>query len=150
MMTTVRALIGLPAVVGSRRAGRVIQAELSDDLTHLTGLWIHAGISGTRFISADSISVIGKQVLLADDSGTRKRRGKKSLFRRAVGTDGSRLGAVTGAIIDELSFRVEVLEISLGLWDDLLYGRRYARSFTLNQASGSVIVDIAEIKKEVD
>lgn len=149
-MRTIRALIGLPAIVGSRKVGKVIQAEMSDDLTYLTGLWIHAGFSGTRFIPAESISVIGRQVLLADEPGMRKRRRKSTLFRRAIGTDGARLGAVTGGMIDELSFRVEVLEISSGLWDDLLYGRSYTRCFKLNQATGDVIVDIAEIKKEVE
>ena len=37
-MRKIRALIGMPVVVGNRRVGRVIQAELSEDLTRLDGL----------------------------------------------------------------------------------------------------------------
>lgn len=148
-MRKIRALIGLPVIVNDHRIGRVIQAELSDDLTELTGLWIASGFMGTRFIPADSIGMIGEVSVIADDPGRRKRCKTSALFYRAVGTDGSRLGAITGAEINELSFRIEALEISCGLWDDLFTGRRCIRCFTLNQETGNVVIDVSEIESEV-
>lgn len=149
-MRKIRALIGLPVVVHSRRIGRVVQVELSSDLTQLTGLWIDAGFFGTRFIPSDSLGMLGKVAVMADDPGKRRRCKTSALFRRAVGTDGSRLGAITGAEIDELSFRVEALELSCGLWDDLQNGRMRIHHFSLNQDTGDVIIDIAETEREED
>lgn len=148
-MRTIRSLISLPVVVNNRKVGRVLQAELSDNLKQLDGLWINSVLFGTRFISSDSIETLGRVSVIADSPGTKKRCSVSPLLRRAVGTDGSRLGAIIGAEIDDLSFQVVSLELSFGMWDDLLNGRRHIRHFTLNRASGDVIVDVNEIEMEV-
>ena len=147
-MLDIRTLIGLPVIVHDKRVGRVIQAEVSEDLKELAGLWTSVGFFSTRFIPVDCIGVLGCVSVIADDPGEKRRCRSKNLFRRAVGSDGSRLGAVTGAQIDDLSFRVEALELSRGLWDDLMTGRRYIRRFSLNQDTGNVIIDVSEIEKE--
>ena len=147
-MRKIRALIGLPVVVGNRKVGRVIQAELSPDLTRLRGLWMDAGLRGTRFLPSEGLEMLGSVAVLADDMGRRGRMRAEPLFRRAVGTDGRRLGAVTGAEIDELTFSVRALELSRGLWDDLARGRERVRTFTLNRENGDVVVDAAESEKE--
>lgn len=147
-MRKIRSLIGMPVVVSNRRIGRVIQTELTEDLSQLRGLWIDAGLRGTRFISSERLALLGQVAIMADDSGERDRCRATPLFRRAIGTDGSRLGAITGAEIDELSFRIESLELSRGIWDDLLYGREHIRHFTLNPDNGSVILGAAESEKE--
>ena len=147
-MRDIRALIGLPVIVKGKRVGRVVQTELSGDLKELTGLWTSSGFFGTRFISADCLSVLGRVSVIADHQGLRKRCRPLSVFRRAVGSDGSRLGAVTSAQVDELSFRIETLELSRGLWDDLTVGRRQIRRFSVNQETGNVIIDVSEMEKE--
>ena len=147
-MRKIRALVGLPVVVGNRNAGRVVKAELSDDLTHLTGLWIASGFLGTRFIASDSLGTLGTAAVIADHSGIRRRYSSEPLLRRAVGTDGSLIGAITGAEVDELSFRVEALELSCGVWDDLLHGRRRIRRFAMNRENGCVVIDVSETEKE--
>ena len=148
-MRKIRNLIGTPVVVNGKRAGRVIQAELSDDLTCLKGIWFDAGLRGTRFIPAESLAMLGKVAVMADDMGRRMRMRSGPLFRRAIGTDGRRLGAVTGAEIDELCFRVEALELSRGIWDDLLCGRMRFEQFTISREDGNVLIDAAETEKEV-
>ena len=123
-MRKIRALIGMPVVVGNRRVGRVIQAELSEDLTRLDGLWMDAGLRGTRFIPSEQLEMLGRVAVMADDMGRRGRMRAEPLFRRAIGTDGRRLGAVTGAERDRI------------------------RTFTLNRENGDVVVDVAESEKE--
>jgi len=145
-----RALTGLPVVVNGRRIGRVVQTELSEDLSELAGIWIATGFLGTRFIPGDSVGLIGEVSIIADHSGIRRRCRPAAIFRRAVGSDGSRVGAIIGAEIDEISLRVEALELSCGLWDDLVFGRKCIRRFTLNQETGNVVVDISEIEKEAN
>ena len=147
-MRSLRMLIGLPVVVRQKRAGRVLQAELTEDLTRLKGIWMDAGFRGTRFIPSESLSILGRASVLSDEMGKRRSDMPGPLLRRATGLDGERLGVVTGAAIDEISFCVESIELSGSLWDDLLHGRRLVRTFTLNRENGDVIIDVAQAEKE--
>lgn len=144
-MKRMRALIGLPVISNGKRIGRVVRCELSEDLSMLEGIWITAVFFGSRFIPRDHLGVLGEVSIVSDTAGCRRRCRDKGVLRRAVGTDGSRIGAITGAEIDELTFRVQALELSCGVWDDLLNGRKRVQTFTLNQATGSVVIDDSEI-----
>ena len=138
-----RALVGMPVLCGSRRIGRVVQARLTDDLTRLEGLWVSGGLMGTRHIPAESLQLIGDVAVMADDAGTRCRGKAQPMMLRAVSTDGRRIGAVIGAEIDEVSFAVTSLELSEGLWDDLLRGRRRVCRYAVNRESGEVVIRAA-------
>ena len=47
-MRRIRNLIGLPVIRGGRKIGRLLQAELSEDLPRLQGVWVDCGLRGTR------------------------------------------------------------------------------------------------------
>ena len=140
-MKKLRALIGLPVIVNEKKIGRVIRCQLSGDFSYMEGVWIAAVFFGARFIPSDELSVLGQVSVTADSCGYRKRCRDCSVFRRAVTTGGSRIGAITDAVIDELSFRVDSLELSRSVWDDLFHGRSRVKTFTLNQSTGDVIID---------
>lgn len=151
-MKTVRAMIGMPVVCRRRRIGRLLQADLSADLRQLDGIWVSGGPGGTRYIPADALELLGEAAILSDSAGARRRPDARPLFRRAVSTDGRRLGAITDAAIDGVSFAVTSLELSAGLWDDLFRGRRQIDRFTVNRITGDVIVDPAgdEMEAQAD
>ena len=140
-MRKVRAMIGMPVVCNNRKIGRMVQADITEDLKQMQGVWIDAGLRGTRYIPADSLQMLGQVAIIADDSGKRRRLTSVPLFYRAVSTDGQRLGAITGAEINELSFHVESLELSSGLWDDLFSVRMRILRYTVNRETGEVIVE---------
>ena len=147
-MRTLRALIGMPVVCGRRRIGRALRGQLSEDMLALQGIWISAGIRGTRFVPAERLELLGRVFVMAEDSGRRGRMGRDPLPARAVSTDGRRLGAVTGAGIDEVTFAVTALELSAGLWDDLARRRQWVARYTVNRETGEVIIDPAEEERE--
>ena len=147
-MRKLRALVGMPVLCGSRRIGRVLQAQLTDDLKQLEGIWIGGGLRGTRHIPAESLQMLGSVAILADDAGKRGHMRPAPLLMRAVSTDGRRIGAITGAQIDELSFAVTSLELSMGLWDDLLRGRERVYGFSVNRDSGEVVIRTATTGRE--
>ena len=126
----------------------MVQAELEEDLTRLRGIWVSAGFRGARWLPAERLEMLGRVAILSDGPGTRRRMRIAPLFRRATGTDGARLGAVTGAEIDEISFAVTALWLSLGFWDDLVTGRRRVERFTANRETGEIIIDPAELERE--
>ena len=139
-MRKLRTLIGMPVVCGHRRIGRLIGVDLSDDLRRLRGVWISAGLTGTRYISAEQLELLGQVAVLTDSRGVRRRMTARPGAYRAISSDGGRLGAITGFEIDELSFVVTALELSTGLWDDLLGRRQRITRYTVNRETGSVIV----------
>ena len=139
-MKKLRSAVGMPVMCQGKRIGRLIQAELSEDLTRLSGIWVGSGLKATRFVPAEELQIIGQVAVFCDGRGERGHMRAEPLFRRATATDGARLGAITGAEIDEVSFAVTSLELSRGFWDDLTDGRRAIRSFTVDRETGEVIV----------
>ena len=140
-MRKLRSLTGMSVVCGSHRIGRVLQAELTGDLKQLSGIWVGAGLLGTRFIPSESLEMLGDVAVMAEDSGKRRPMRSKPLLKRAVSTDGRRMGAITGAEIDELSFAVRALELSSGLWEDLAHRRQRVTRYTVNPDNGEVVID---------
>ena len=147
-MRKARNLTGLPVVCDGRRYGRVLRADLSDDLRHMEGIWVGAGLRGARYIPSERLQMLGSVAVLADCAGQRRRMEPSRLPMRAVSTDGRRLGAVTGAELDELSFQVTALELSAGVWDDLVGGRGRVTRYTVNPDKGEVVIDPAEYETE--
>ena len=145
---TIRSLIGMPVVCQNRKIGRTVQAELEDDLTRLRGIWVSAGFRGGRWIPAESLQMLGSVAVLSDGPGQRRRMRFSPLLRRATATDGTRLGAITGAEIDEVTFAVTALELSRGLWDDLARGRQSVTRYTADPETGGIVVDPAGEAKE--
>ena len=139
-MRKMRNLTGMPVVMNGRKIGRLMQAELTEDLKALSGIWIDAGLRGSRHIPAENIEMIGNKAVSVDSEGRRGHCSTGFRPRRALSTGGRRLGAITGAEIDEITFAVQALELSGGLWDDLYSGRRQIRSYTVDPHSADVIL----------
>lgn len=150
-MRKLRNLTGMPVICRRQKIGRVIQAQLTEDLSALDGIWVDCALRGTRYISAEHIGTIGEVSVIADHRGVRRKMNARSLVCRAVSTDGRRLGAIVGAEIDEVSMLVHSLELSGGFWDDLYNGRSFVRRFSVGEGvCKTVIVDSAESEKEGD
>ena len=73
-MKNLRLLVGMPVICGGRKLGRVVQAQVSEELTRMTGLFVDAGIKGTRFIPASDVSVLGDVAVLERSEGRRGAR----------------------------------------------------------------------------
>ena len=72
-MRKIRNLTGMPVIWKDKKLGRLIQAELSGDLTCMEGVWVDCGLMGTRFITADHLSLIGDAAVHSDAKGRRRR-----------------------------------------------------------------------------
>ncbi len=144
-----RNLTGMPVICNRKKIGRVIQAQLSSDLSALEGIWVDCALRGTRYIAAEHIGTIGEVAIIADHRGKRRKMNAGTIIYRAVSTDGCRVGAITGAEIDEVSLMVSALELSRGFWDDIYNGRSVIRKYSVNaDACETVIVDSNEQNKE--
>lgn len=114
-----------------------------DQLRSVSGLFLHCGMTGSRFIECAQLDLIGETAVLANASGKRMPLNRQPLLRRAISADGQRIGAITDAVIDERTFAIRALELSRGYLDDLTGGRECIRQFTV-QKNGDVVVGQSE------
>ena len=140
-MKNARTLIGLPVILGSRTLGRVSAVELEPGLRALSGLYFSCGLAGSRRVSRGDVDLIGDVAVLVHGTGKRSQPPDPPLPRRALSPDGSRLGAITDAIVDEETFQVPLLELSAGYVDDLTRGRVRVGAFSVTE-DGDVIIDV--------
>ena len=141
-MKSLRALIGLPVIWECRPLGHVCQATPDERLQRLDRIYFSSG-TGARFIERDQVDAIGDVAILVHAAGRRAQLPEPFWPRRAIATDGTRLGAVTDALIDETTLTIDRLELSHGLFDDLSSGRARIGRFSV-RAGGEVVIDTPE------
>lgn len=120
--------------------GRVVSAELTQDMTKLRGIYVDCALRAGRFIPEQQIALLGDVAVFVRQRGRRAKLKKDMPPRRALSTDGQRLGAISGAVIDENTRDVAALVFSRGYIDDLLTGRQLIRQFMVNRESGDVVL----------
>ncbi len=142
-MRNAKSLLGMPVIRNGEKLGRVSYVLTDKALHSLSGLYLYCGLSGARFIDGSQIDLIGDVAVLSRDGGRRCAPNDRPLLRRALSTDGRHIGAITDALIDEQTLRIEALELSRGYLDDLFKGRMCIRQFNV-QKNGDVVVESAE------
>lgn len=138
-MKSAKSLLGMPVVQGGRRLGRVAYVLPDESLHQVLGLYMHCGLTGSRFIERAQLDLLGDVAVLAHDAGRRMQLNQRPLLRRALSPDGQRIGAITDTLIDENTLRIEALELSHGYLDDLALGRTHIRQYSICK-NGDVIV----------
>jgi uncharacterized protein YrrD len=137
-MTRANRLIGLPVVREGSRLGTVDGVNVSPSGLSLSGLFLQTGRLRAGYLPASSITLLGESCVLAE--GAPAKRVKRFTLRRARDTSGLKLGIVTDALVDEQALAVKAVELSFGPIDDILRGRRWVTSFSVDPSSGDVIV----------
>ncbi|MDR1262209.1 MAG: hypothetical protein LBK46_01820 [Oscillospiraceae bacterium] len=137
-MTRANRLIGLPVVREGSRLGVVDGVNVSPCGRRLAGLFLQTGRLRAGYLPSESIRLLGENAVLAD--GPESRWVKRFALRRARDTSGLKLGIVTDALVDEHALSVEAVELSFGPIDDLMRGRCWVDSFSVEPESGDVIV----------
>lgn len=137
-MTRMNRLVGLPIVQGGTRIGVVDAVSPTRCGRHLAGVHMQGRALRAGFIPADVIRVLGANAILVEDAPLK--RTPRFALRRVRDTSGLKLGQVTDALVDENDLSIQAVEISFGPLDDLLRGRSWVRSYTVDPESGDVIV----------
>ena len=83
-MRKLRNLTGMPVLCQRQRLGRLMQAELSEDLRRLEGIWVDGGLRGTRYIPAEQLGMIGEVAVMCDGRGAKRRCNARPLFLRGT------------------------------------------------------------------
>lgn len=138
-MPSVRSMVGLAVLLEGRRLGRVADVELDDSLTRMTGLFVDSGLGGIRRIDNRQVQLLGRVSVMVSGRGKRCPRPDPAL-RRALLSDGSRVGAITGAMINSQTRKVEALELSASYLEDILWGRRWIFRYAVRKDGADILV----------
>ena len=149
-MTGLKKMIGLPVIIDGRTMGNVMRGVLTEDGRSLRGLVMRSGLRGARWLPREQISLVGHLSVIANGKTVRLPRHADYRLFRVSDPEGTRLGIVTDALLNEETLRVMALEISAGPLDDLLDGRWYATAFTVHPGKDRGHVTIPREWKEVD
>ena len=122
-MRSTRSMLGLPVICQGESIGRLSQVELNEDLTRVQGIFLHCGFTGARYIECADLDLLGEVSILTRSCGKRVKSPPKPPLRRAVGSNGQRLGAITDVLIDENQMSIDSIELSRGFFEDLMNGR---------------------------
>lgn len=129
-------VVGLPAVLGERMVGRVERAVLAPDGRHLRGLVVRKGLGGAKWADRSSIYVLGQvSVVLLERPGHVPKDSSFAL-RTVKDTGGMTLGWVTDVYLNPYTLRVTALEVTLGLLEELRYGRLLVRDWSVLPGAG--------------
>ena len=138
-MTRANRIIGLPVVFGAKRIGSVLSVPIREDGLALAGLIVQSGLSSPRVVAREHITLLGRSSVMVDAPA----KDRPPVFcrpGRVRDTGGLRVGWVTDMRLDERTLTVDALEVSFGPIDDMLYGRRWMQDFTLDSASGDIVI----------
>ena len=117
-------ILGLPAVCGARVVGRVERAVPDETGRHVEGFIIRRGLGGAKFVRRSAVQVLGDVSLILREKPGRVPRGSEIALRTVKDEGGLTLGRVTDWWISREALDITALEVTLGLTEDLLSGRR--------------------------
>lgn len=142
-MQTIKGAIGLPVLTDGARAGQILSVEPDEALRRIDAVYVIRRNMSVRRIDRRDIVQIGSRAVTAVSAGIPAKDRSAPLFRRAVSTDGRRLGAIVDAEFDE-SLSIVALWLSCGYPDDLLSGRLRITRYTVRSSDGCVLVPSGE------
>lgn len=148
-MTGLKKMIGLPVVVNGKTAGSVLRGVLSEDGRSLRGLVVRGGLRGDRWLPREKIGLVGRVSVIANGKTERLPHCAGYRLFRVSDPEGTRLGVVTDALMNEETLRVTALEISSGPVDDLISGRWYATAFHVRAQGDTGHVTVNGPREEV-
>lgn len=149
-MTGLKKMIGLPVMLNGKAGGTVVRGVLTANGRSLKGIVIRGGLQGPRWLGRDQIALIGRLSVIATGKPGRLPRDADYRLFRVSDPEGTRLGIVTDALMNEETLRVAALEISGGPLDDLTDGRWYATAYQVRPGAGGGHVTVLSPRKEVD
>ena len=129
-------VLGLPAILGERQVGRVERAALDPQGRRLQGMLIRRGLGSARWVSRESVSVLGNVSVVLRSAPVRPPREGCFSPGRVTDESGLNLGRVTDAWLSPETLCVTALEVSLGPCEDLTRGRLRVRDWAVQTGPG--------------
>lgn len=142
-------MIGLPVIMDGKAAGSVLRGVLTEDGRSLRGIIMRGGLRGPRWLPREQITLLGNLSVIGRGKTCKVPKEAEYHLFRVSDPEGTRLGIVTDALLQEETMRVAALEISEGPLDDLIGGRWYATAFTVRPAGDTGHVTVPCQREEV-
>lgn len=136
MLTSLRQLEGLPVILQDEQIGYVERALPDEEIRRLGGLVIRQGLKQAKWVSAESIEVLGKKCVLIALRPETLEKNRITPCHPAFFSTGQNAGQVTDGLLCTQTLRLLALEISAGPVFRLLGKSGYAREYRVQTHQG--------------
>lgn len=138
-------MIGLPVVqeLSGKIIGRVRDLDYTPGCRTISGLVVErTGLRRPVYINKDRIRIIGDHSIIVEqgENVPESRRKNNTPYTRAYLPDGREAGIITDYSLDPKTAAVTSLELSRGMFDDLIHGRQQISHFALMEFSQDIVV----------
>ncbi|HCS73886.1 MAG TPA: hypothetical protein DIW17_08430 [Clostridiales bacterium] len=154
-------VLGLPVIDGStgKKLGVVKDFYAAKQSTQLQGFYVvNKALGGKTMglpfhnatIGYDAVMVEGELIKSHNQTETENEELKKLLNKKVVREDGVDLGIISDIILDPLTGRIEGLELSESVFEDLMAGRRILPYEPYEYINGDILVITMEQAESID
>lgn len=124
-------ILGLPCVCGEKVVGHVERAVPDESGQQVQGFIIRRGLGGAKWAGREDVSVVGDVSVVLKRKPGRMPKGANSMLGAVKDEGGLTLGRVTDWWIEQEGLGITALEVTLGLMEDLMRGRKRVMRWTV-------------------
>lgn len=125
-------ILGLPCVCGEKVVGHVERAVPDATGQQVQGFIIRRGLGSAKWADRSDVSVVGDVSVILRRRPSRMPRGADLHLGPVKDEGGLTLGRVTDWWIDQEGLGITALEVTLGVMEDLMTGRRRVLRWTVH------------------
>ncbi len=133
-------ILGLPCVCGEKVVGHVERAVPDETGQQVLGFIVRRGLGAAKWADRSAVSLVGDVAVILREKPVRLPKGMEAAFGPVKDEGGLTLGRVTDWWIDQEGLGITALEVTLGLMEDLLTGRRRVTRWTVRPGEERPIV----------
>ena len=133
-------ILGLPCVCGEKVVGHVERAVPDETGQQVQGFIIRRGLGSAKWADRRTVSVVGDVSVILREKPVRPPRGAEAALGPVKDEGGLTLGRVTDWWISKEQLGITALEVTLGLTEDLLTGRRRVSRWTVRAGEEGLLV----------
>ena len=124
-------ILGLPCVCGEKVVGHVERAVPDETGQQVQGFIIRRGLGSAKWADRRDVSLVGDVSVILQRKPVRMPRGADTRLGPVKDEGGLTLGRVTDWWIDQEGLGITALEVTLGVMEDILRGRRRVLRWTV-------------------
>lgn len=129
MLTSLNRLIGMPVIWQDQNLGSVERGVTDAQARRLWGVIVRRGIGMARWIPSEAVMLIGNTCVLARQRPESLPDELPEDMNEVYLTSGEKAGHVTDGVLDGLTLRLRALEVSSGLFYQLMGSAAYAMRY---------------------
>lgn len=129
MLTSLNRLVGMPVIWQDQNLGSVERCVTDPQARRLRGVIIRRGIGMARWIPSEAVTLVGESCVLVRQKPESIPDELPEEMNEVYLTSGEKVGHVSDGVLDGLTLRLKALEVSSGLFYQLMGETAYVMRY---------------------